>query len=139
MSVLPKVRSTQAALTPLIAGVAMLCASAAFATNTFDGEWVAEWNHLGNGMPVTATIELQDGVGTFRNRVLHSEREDNCIKYEMPARVVWRRDLAHYILVVRRGEVLPGCSTMAMKIEQQADGSIAAQWMSGVPVKWRKR
>jgi hypothetical protein len=57
----------------------------------------------------------------------------------MPARVVLRRDWVHYVLVVRRGEVLPGCSTMAMKIEQQADGTIAAQWMNGIPVKWTKR
>ena len=139
MSDLSPARSPRNSLRPVLAALTILCASAAYATNTFDGQWVAEWNHLGNGMSVTATIDLQDGVGTFRNRVLHSEREDNCIKYEMPARVVWRRDLAHYLLVVRRGEVLPGCSTMAMKIERQADGSIAAEWMSGVPVKWMKR
>lgn len=106
-----------------LTGVTLLFASASYATNTFDRRWVAEWNHLGNGMPVTATINLQDGVGTFRNRVLHSEREDNCIKYEMPAPVVWRRDLAHYLLVIRRSGVLQGCGTLAMKIEHQADGS----------------
>jgi hypothetical protein len=75
MSVLSPSRAILNTAKLLLACSAVLCASAAHSTNTFDGQWVAEWNHNGNGMPVTTTISLHDGVGTFRNRVLHAERK----------------------------------------------------------------
>jgi hypothetical protein len=111
-------------------------AVAARAQSELDGTWLAEWNVGGKGRLVSAVIKLKNGVGTFRDRVLTAERENNCLKTTAPVTVHPALVPNTFVLVIDRDAALAGCGGRSvMMITVLPDGSVQARWRSAHPVK----
>lgn len=127
-------------LRPLAVAVALSlsCTVSLAGDNRFDGKWTLEWVFQ-KQFPVSAVVEINDGEGTFRDRVLVSERENNCIKLPAPARIISRGDPAYTVLEIDRSKVLAGCGRMRIRVQLEPDGSVKSEFANGNPVRWTRR
>jgi hypothetical protein len=119
----------------LLASFATLCVTAnAQAINTFDGTWVVEWTTV-RGRPASATLELRDGAGTWKNRVLQ-KTEDPCVKVAAPVKV--SVDESQNNLSIEPGAVVAGCSSSKMKLTRADGGNVKGNWQDGREVAFTK-
>jgi hypothetical protein len=120
--------------------LAVLCLTAACAAHgqaapSLTGSWLAEWM-APNGRPVSAVLELTEGSGTWRQRVL-GRVEDPCIKVAAPAKVVAQEDQPH--LAITRSAVVGGCNDSRVKLTVGADGSLQGHWPDGRELRFTKQ
>jgi hypothetical protein len=120
---------------PVLACLALLGANAQ-ADPSFDGSWVAEWKTAA-GRPVSADLQLKDGNGSWRLRIL-SRLEDPCPKLAAPTSV--QRQDAEVYLAVEYSKVLAGCRDLKLRlIAPPAEGVFKASFADGREITLTKQ
>lgn len=114
---------------------AAACAALAQASTHLTGSWVVEWN-APSGRPVSAVLELKEGSGTWKQRVL-GRVDDPCVKLAAPAKVVVEEEQMH--LAITRSAVLGGCGDSKIKLTVGTDGSVKGQWSDQRELKFTKQ
>jgi hypothetical protein len=124
------------AATALLASLAAMAAYGQAQAPQFNGKWVAEWL-APNGRPVTASLELNDGTGTWQNRVL-ARIEDPCPKAAAPLSIVMKDDQPH--LFIERSKAIAGCPNFMLKVNgAPVDGVFKATFGDGREVTLKKQ
>jgi hypothetical protein len=102
--------------------------------NTFDGTWVVQWTTV-RGRPASATLELRDGAGTWKTRVLE-KTENSCVKVAALAKVGTNE--GENYLSIEPSAVISGCPNSSMKLTRSDGGNPKGSWRDGRDVTFTK-
>ncbi len=103
---------------------------------SLQGSWQVEWASP-KGRPISATLNLREGLGTWTMHVLSNSEKDPCAKIEAPASLVLREGQPH--VAIQPSKVLGGCTDSLLRLTPGADGTLKGQWRDGREVKLTKQ